>query len=63
MATGLVLRAVLLLCGDQPPAVRGQAPRWIEKTGSELNSDSFHFTLRAPSFSIAWLAMSPSWVS
>jgi hypothetical protein len=26
MAKGLVLREVPLLCGDKPPAVRGQAP-------------------------------------
>jgi hypothetical protein len=36
MATGLVLREVPLLCGDEPPAVRGRAPRWSDKkTGSE----------------------------
>jgi hypothetical protein len=36
MATGLVLRDVPLLCGDEPPAVRGRAPRW-----SEIHSCSY----------------------
>jgi hypothetical protein len=48
MAKGLVLCEVPLLCGDEPPAGRGQAPRWShEKWGAESVTPAPIFQVQA----------------